>query len=118
MKHELKIWPEHYQAILDGRKRFEIRSTEDRSFDEGDLLHLREWDPSDPPHYTGREMTVRVSLVYAGIGVAQEYVVMGIQLLCVIGLAPKTKSLVHLWTCNLAPDVSMIKYSKLARIAS
>ena len=77
--HDLKIWPEHYQAILDGRKRFEIRSIEDRSFDEGEFLRLREWEPTDPPYYTGRHMTAQVTLVHAGFGTAQGYVVMGIE---------------------------------------
>lgn len=78
--HELKILPIHFQAHLDGRKRFEIRSTLDRSFDEGDTLHLREWDDTeDDGHYTGREMTVRVNLVHAGLGMAPGYVVMSIE---------------------------------------
>lgn len=75
--HELKIWPIHFQAHLDGRKRFEIRSTLDRSFDEGDTLHLREWDDTeDDGHYTGREMTVRVNLVHAGLGMQFGFVAM------------------------------------------
>lgn len=89
--HELKIWPEHFVAILEDRKRFEIRSVEDRSFDEGDLLHLREWDPTDPPHYTGREMTVKVTLVHAGLGTAQGYVVMGIKTAWVMASSSKSK---------------------------
>lgn len=78
--HELKILPIHFQAHLDGRKRFEIRSTLDRFFDEGDTLHLREWDDTeDDGHYTGREMTVRVNLVHSGLGMAPGYVVMSIE---------------------------------------
>lgn len=77
--HELKIWPIHFQAHLDGRKRFEIRSTLDRSFDEGDTLHLREWDDTeDDGHYTGREMTVRVNLVHSGLGMQVGFVAMSI----------------------------------------
>lgn len=31
MNHELKTWPPYYQAIIDGKKRFEIRKMIDVS---------------------------------------------------------------------------------------
>lgn len=43
--HHLKIWPAEQDAITDGRKRFEVRSTADRVFSVGDVLHLHRWDP-------------------------------------------------------------------------
>jgi len=42
--HELKCWPEPFAALLDGRKRFEVR-VDDRGFAVGDVLVLHEWDP-------------------------------------------------------------------------
>jgi len=42
--HELKCWPDPFQAILDGRKRFEFRR-DDRGYAVGDILDLHEWDP-------------------------------------------------------------------------
>ena len=51
--HELKCWPEFFQAILDKRKTFELRH-DDRGFRAGDVLCLREWRPN-LKHYTGRE---------------------------------------------------------------
>jgi len=41
--HELKIHPAPFAAILAGTKTHEIRSTADRTFAVGDVLHLREW---------------------------------------------------------------------------
>lgn len=39
--HELKILPEYYRAVIERRKAFEIRRN-DRNFQVGDELHLRE----------------------------------------------------------------------------
>lgn len=43
--HELKCWPEFFKAIMDGTKRFEVRKN-DRNYQLGDRLYLREWDPA------------------------------------------------------------------------
>lgn len=57
--HELKTWPEPFQAVLDGWKTHEIR-VDDRGYMAGDLLRLREYLPSGD-HYTGRDVTVEVT---------------------------------------------------------
>src|SRR5262245_46655354 len=49
--HELKSWPSQFQAMWTGRKRAEFRR-DDRGYQVGDLLDLREWDP-EPGRYTG-----------------------------------------------------------------
>lgn len=69
-EHELKTWPEPFQAVLDGKKCHEIRAN-DRGFAVGDVLLLREWDPThltDYEHkrYTGRSCRVRVTYVTPG----------------------------------------------------
>lgn len=74
--HELKTWPEPFDAILRGVKRFEFRK-DDRWFDVGDILRLREWSQNDG--YTGRSVDVRVTyLLAAGFGIPPGYVVMSI----------------------------------------
>ncbi len=78
--HELKTWPESYQAILDDIKRYEIRK-DDRPFAIGDKLHLREWDPSRTC-YTGRELTTEVTyLTREAFGIPAGIVVMGVRVM-------------------------------------
>ncbi len=50
--HELKTWPEYFLAIWAHRKNFEIRLN-DRDFKVGDVLTLREYDPT-LDKFTGR----------------------------------------------------------------
>lgn len=50
--HELKVLPEYFEAIVDGRKTFEIRYN-DRNYQVGDRLLLKEWDGEK---YTGNEI--------------------------------------------------------------
>ena len=57
-EHELKTWPTPFAAVCEGRKRFEFRFN-DRNYQVGDLLMLREWNPADGT-YTGEEVLVEV----------------------------------------------------------
>ena len=62
--HELKCWPGPFAAVLNGTKRYEIRSTADRHFAIGDVLVLHEWVPQ-PGVYTGRSLKKTVSYLTA-----------------------------------------------------
>ena len=53
MIHDLKTWPDQFEAIVRGTKHHEVRRV-DRPFRVGDQLRLREFKPSSR-HYTGRE---------------------------------------------------------------
>jgi len=52
MTHELKTWPEYFEAIASGAKTFEIREN-DRDFKVGDILVLEEYNDNSKK-YTGR----------------------------------------------------------------
>jgi hypothetical protein len=57
--HELKTWPEYFEDVWEGRKTFEVREN-DRNFQVGDVLRLREFEPVGSV-YSGRELRCRVS---------------------------------------------------------
>ena len=61
MKHEKKIWPEHFENILSGKKTYELRLA-DWECNAGDTLLLREWDPHTKS-YTGRVLEKQVTYV-------------------------------------------------------
>lgn len=61
MKIEKKIYPEYFQAILDGKKSYELRLG-DFECNPGDKLFLREWNPQTK-EYTGRELEKEVTYV-------------------------------------------------------
>ena len=64
MRHDLKAWPPQFAAVFNGRKRYEIR-TNDRDFQEGDELMLREWDPKTG-RYSGRHILTTVTYMTRG----------------------------------------------------
>jgi hypothetical protein len=76
-EHELKIWPVFYEARLAGDMLFNTRLN-DRSFQKGDTLLEREWDP-DLGKYTGRTIHSDVSYVLSGWGVQAGHVVMSLR---------------------------------------
>ena len=61
MIQELKLYPEYFQAKIDGIKPWEYRIN-DRGFMVGDILILREFDPDNG--YSGRAISVKVEFVY------------------------------------------------------
>jgi ASC-1-like (ASCH) protein len=64
MQHDLKVWPEYFAALIDGRKTFEARKN-DRGFKVGDTLLLREYAPG-PDEYTGRSMVKTITHMVSG----------------------------------------------------
>ena len=49
-----KIWPEFFELVESGKKKFELRLN-DFDIEEGDVLVLEEWDPKTK-EYTGRKI--------------------------------------------------------------
>lgn len=64
--HELKCWPEPFEALWLGHKTCEVRK-DDRGFALGDTLNIREWDPvtGDYP-YPRRRYVTKVAHIIRG----------------------------------------------------
>ena len=56
-----KAWPELFQAVLEGKKNFDLR-LDDFQIKEGDVLVLEEWDPKIK-NYTGRVIKKKVTYI-------------------------------------------------------
>ena len=77
MKHELKIHPKYYRAVLLGLKKVEIRLN-DRNYQEGDLLILNEFDPKTEK-YTSFQVKRKVDFIIRDVaGLDPDYVIMQI----------------------------------------
>lgn len=59
MRIEKKTWPTEFQAILEGRKKFDLRLNDFKAA-EGDTLVLKEFDPKTKS-YTGRSIEKKIS---------------------------------------------------------
>ena len=76
--HDLKCWPNYYTAIYEGLKTFEVRK-DDRGYQIGDVLLLREWD-AFRESYTGRQGRWKVRyLLRDHHAITSGYVVMAIE---------------------------------------
>lgn len=74
--HRLKIKPEYFTDVTDGKKTFELRKN-DRDFKVGDTLILQEYNED----YTGRATKVKVTYMLKGgnYGLDKDYVILGIK---------------------------------------
>ncbi len=80
--HELKTINPYFTAIWEGRKSFEIRKN-DRDFEEGDILWLREYQMfREHVDYTGRAIVCKVTYILSDFeGLAPGYCAMHISIL-------------------------------------
>ncbi len=56
-----KIWPEYFELISSGKKKFELR-LHDFEINEGDMLVLEEWNPKNKS-YTGRTIEKKAGFI-------------------------------------------------------
>ena len=79
MLHELKTLPQYYARVTDLQKTFEARKN-DRDFQVGDILRLKEWYPKEN-EFTGYFMEFKIEYILHGgqFGIENGYVVMSIK---------------------------------------
>ena len=79
MEHELKCNIEYFSRIKTGQKTFEIRKN-DRDYQVGDTLILREYNPKNSrTHYGDDEVLVAKVVYLTSYEQKDGYVVMGIE---------------------------------------
>lgn len=88
--HELKVWPEFWEPLRSGEKRFEVRRN-DRGFRTGDIVVLQKTRFPPPlfdgskahgiPIRTGEEIHKRIGWILDGgqFGIERGYVVMQLE---------------------------------------
>ncbi len=61
MVHHKKTWPNYFEDLAQGRKRFDIRLA-DFIVSEGDIIIFEEWDPKINT-FTGRRLEKKISYI-------------------------------------------------------
>ena len=78
--HELKCWPEYFEALVTDRKKFELRK-DDRGFQVHDKLVIREWNPGTTG-YTGMALDFEVTYILRDHeGLSPGWIIMGVEAL-------------------------------------
>jgi hypothetical protein len=78
-RHSVKCKPEFFEPLLQGLKNNEVREN-DRSYQVGDILTIKEFDPRTQEGYTGRETIRLVTHVLREFhAVSQNYVVLSLK---------------------------------------
>lgn len=77
--HDLKTLMPYFEEVANGNKTFEIRKN-DRDYEEGDVLLLREIMSPSRPAYTGRMKAAQVTYM-TDFEQKEGYVVLGIALI-------------------------------------
>ena len=75
--HNLKILPEYFEAVKDGRKNFELRM-DDRDFKVGDWVYLQEYDWNK---YTGQTLCRKIVYILRNCeqyGLKEGYCILGL----------------------------------------
>lgn len=82
--HELKIYKQYADAIVDGRKTFEVRLN-DRGYNAGDIVVFEVIDECQNSYLTHplRGKEYRIDYIHSGLGMEKDYVVFSIKPNCV-----------------------------------
>lgn len=84
VEHNLKTWPEFFEAIWRRQKLFELRQN-DRDYQVGDLLSLQEYEFGHLKSYTGRVVKARIDYVLRDTEGSQFGLVPGY---CIMSITP------------------------------
>jgi len=120
--HELKCFDTYFRAVAAGEMPFQVRKN-DRNFQSGDILWLREWELEEG-RYTGRSLYCTITLILSkfapdgGVDViAPGYVVMGLgKRSSIIDVEPFTTTMLPSLTLAFALDIDASEIATTPRI--
>ncbi len=78
MTHHIKLSEHFAEAVLLGRKNFEIRNN-DRGYQFGDLVQFQVMGKEGPVEHELNALTYEITYVLSGWGLKEGYVVFGIR---------------------------------------
>lgn len=79
--HEIKIWPEYYERVINKQKTFEVRKN-DRDYQVGDILKMRLYYPQTKETVGSYILSQITYLLNGGqFGIKKGYCIMSIEIL-------------------------------------
>lgn len=80
--HTLKIWPQYFEEVASGRKPFDVRQGNDRTYKVWDIVEFREWDPITAEYTKRVTRKIVTNVLHGGAWLPNDTWVIGLREWC------------------------------------